>query len=252
MSRILRTLATAAFLLIGSGIYISAKTYVVAVGIGYYQEQWLESIAFGPGDARSIAKIFNDHRDADVFMLLNDNATRDHILRVLKSKFSQAKPEDEIIFVYTGHGFDGGFSGYGKDETIFNYEIQNIMKASKASRKMIFMGNCHSGSLAKKYQNNTPERQRNNRQNSNVILFMSSRPNENSWGNANSECSCFIKHVSRGLLGAADANKDNKVTVRELFNYVSPHVISETGGKQHPQILGQFDDDMIIISLPSK
>lgn len=228
---------------------LAQKTYVVAVGLGTYENNWQNDLGFGPGDAKAIANLFHESRDSDVFLLLNSNATRDHILRVAKNKFGKATEKDEIIFAYTGHGFDGGISCYNVDGIIYNYEIQNIMKQSKATRKMIFMGSCHSGSFSKKYQQNIATRPDYRSNSSNVILFMGSRADESSWGYTVRPCSFFITRVIEGLKGRADNNSDHKVTVRELFNYISPLVYEDSDGQQHPQIYGKFDDDMVIIKL---
>ena len=59
--------------------------------------------------------------------------------------------------------------------------------------------------------------------------------------------SFFFNRILKGFRGAADANKDKKVTARELFNYVNPNVIQDTNGMQHPQMWGKFDDSMVIV-----
>jgi len=227
------------------------KTYVVSVGLGKYQDNWASPLSFAPGDARSLAKFFNKHRDCEVFMLLNDNATRDHILRVLRSMFSKATPKDEIIFIFSGHGFDGGVGGYNKDEFVYCSEVQDIMKRSRAGRKVMFMQSCHSGSFSKKYNNDSDRRGRGNYKSSasNVMLYMSSRANEYSWGIQGASRSFFMNRLLQGLEGGADNNGDNKVTARELFNFVNRWVIADSDGAQHPQMYGKFDDDMVIVNL---
>ena len=112
------------------------RTYVVSVGIGEYKHpEVASSLPCSVGDARAVSNFFHDYNGSSVFMLLNENATRNHILRVLKQEFSKSTPDDEIIFVFSGHGTQGGLTTYDIDNSsgLITYnEIQDIMKSAKA------------------------------------------------------------------------------------------------------------------------
>lgn len=225
------------------------KTYVVAVGLDNY-ESGENPLPCAVNDARGIAKLFNGMGNTEVFMLKDSNATRSHILRVLKDMFAKSTANDQIIFAYSGHGFDGGLSCYDRDKFIWCSEIQEIMRNSKARRKIMFINSCHSGSFTKKYNNSTAnDTRRNSYKNKNVpvMLYLSSRAEEPSWAMTGMAYSFFVNRLIQGLQGYADANGDNKVTARELFNYVNSKVISDTGQRQHPQMYGNFADDMVIV-----
>lgn len=228
------------------------KTYLVAVGLDTYDPGGdCTDLPCSVGDAQAISQFFHDYNNSDVFMLKNNNATRDHILRVLKAQFAKSGPDDEIIFAYSGHGFDGGISCYdsdgrGQTNIIFCSEIQDIMRNAKARRKVMFVNSCHSGSFAKKYGNDARSRGYKSG-NSSVMLYMSSRPDELSWESYAMDQSFFFNRLILALKGAADKNGDDKVTARELFNYVNEGVIRDTNGEQHPQMYGKFDDDMVVV-----
>ena len=102
---------------------------------------------------------------------------------------------------------------------------------------------CYSGGLTLKSNNNS----RRKTEKSSVMLYTSSRSNEVSWERMDMRNSFFISRVLEGFRGAADKNNDRKVTARELFNYVNPNVINDTGGRQHPQLWGRFDDSMVVV-----
>jgi len=248
MNKLLK--ATLAFLLTIAATLgtqsIDAKTFVVGVGVSRYQNNWNSEWPFGAEDVQSIARIFNRQRDADVFVLVNENATKDHIIRILKNKFLQAKASDEIIFLYSGHGNQGITTCYDKDKLLTADEVQSIMRQSKASRKLMFMGSCHSGSFKNPGKSAPGSKYRNSR----VVLFLSARPDEESIGFTIEPTSLFFKYLNYGLEGQADKNGDRKVTMRELFNYVYEGVVDEcylVDHDQHPQMYGKFDDDMVII-----
>ncbi len=234
-----------ALMLVAGCFGVSAqKTYLVAVGLNNY-DNGQNPLPCSIGDARAISKFFDKYTNAEVFMLKDANATRDHILRVLKAQFAKSTAADEIIFAYSGHGFDGGISCYDTKNVIFCSEVLDILNSAKARRKIMFVNSCHSGSFgqkfgadprAKKYKNNAGS----------VMLYFSSRANEYSWETGAMSTSFFFNRIIQALNGSADRNGDKKVTARELFNYVNERVAYDTDGVQHPQMYGKFPDDMVV------
>lgn len=230
------------------GISASAqKTYIVCVGLNVNRDN-VDPLPCSREDMKGIANFFYGYNNSKVFMLLDANATRSHILQVLKQQFAKSTASDEIIFAYSGHGFDGGLSTYNNEEVLFCSEIQDIMLKAKARRKMMFIMACHSGSFTKKYGNTTDKR-RNYNKKSNVLLFLSSKANEYSWESSIMKNSFFYHYLLEALKGKADKNNDKKVTARELFNYVAPRVTQISDGKQHPVMWGKFPDDMVIVNV---
>lgn len=220
------------------------KTYVVAVGLGNY-DNGENPLPCSAGDAKAMSNLFKEYNGAEVFMLLDKNATRDHIIRVLKSQFSKSTPQDEIIFAYSGHGFDGGITCYDTKNVIYCKEIQEILRSCKAKRKVMFIMSCHSGSFTKKYGYDSRSKGYQSNK-SDVMLYLSSRANEYSWETSAMQTSYFFNALIKGLRGEADANGDKAVTARELFNFVNKKVINDTGGRQHPQMYGKFSDNMVV------
>lgn len=223
----------------------SARTYVVSVGLGNYSDGE-NSLPCSLGDVKAISNFYKHYNNSDVFMLVDRNATRAHILKVLKEQFAKAGSSDEVIFCYSGHGFDGGVSCYDTENVVFCSEVQKIMRNCKAKRKIMFIMACHSGSFKNKYDNDP---RRRFEQKSDVMIYLSSRANEYSWENSRMDKSYFYDALLRALRGKADKNGDRIITARELFNYVNRDVIDQTGGRQHPQMYGNFSDNMVIVDL---
>lgn len=223
------------------------KTYVVAVGLGNYDNPSLcPPLPMTKADVTDVCKFFDNYNNSEVFMITDKNATRDHIMRVLNHQFAKSTPADEIIFVYSGHGFDGGLTCYDTKNVVYCTEIQDILRKAKARRKVMFINSCHSGSFSKKYGDD-PRARSYKDDKSNIMLFLSSRSDESSWAATIMRNSFFINRLLMALQGKADANGDKKVTARELFNYVYERVIDDTDGQQHPQMYGKFPDDMVVV-----
>lgn len=181
-------------------------------------------------------------------MLINSNATRKHILKVLNDEFSKSGPNDEIIFIYSGHGVQGGLTCYETSDynSLITYnEIQDIMKKAKARRKIILAMACYSGGL--NIPDNSGSKYKKTTDKTSVMIYTSCRPEEVSWESSGMRNSFFMNRLLEGLRGGADKNGDKKVTARELFNYVNPKVIADTYGRQHPQMWGSFDDSMVVV-----
>ncbi len=230
------------------------KTFIVCVGLNVNRDG-IDPLPCSRADMKDFANFYYNYNKSDVFMMLDANATRSHVIKVLKQQFSKSTLDDEIIFAYSGHGFDGGVSTYNNNEVLYCSEVQKIMLNSKARRKMMFVNSCHSGSFTKKNKDSNDKRRVYNK-NSKVLLFLSSRPNEYSWETDYMNNSYFFHYLLEGLKGKADGaagtKKDNKVTARELFDYVAPKVAGITKGTQHPQMSGGwngFDDDMVIVNI---
>ena len=235
------------FFLILGGTVKAQKTYIVCVGLNVNRDN-VEPLPCSRADMQSIARFYKNYNGSEVFVLIDKNATRSHIIKVLKQQFAKSTPADEIIFAYSGHGFDGGVSTYNNNEVLYCSEVQKIMLNSQARRKMMFIMACHSGSFTKKHRNDNDRRRRYNKK-SNVLLFLSSKANEYSWETNVMDNSFFYYYLLEGLEGKADKNKDRKVTARELFNYVAPRVTRISSGKQHPVMWGKFPDDMVIVNV---
>lgn len=248
----IRTFILTFFLSIATSM-MAQKTYVVAVGLSdYLHPEIAPLLPNSRNDVRDIAKFFHGYNGASVFMLLDKNATRKHILKVLRQEFSKSTTEDEIIFVFSGHGVQGGLSVYeisSMDDVITYNEIQSIMKGAKAHRKIILANACYSGGL-----NASPRRNGGNNgstkvEKTSVMLYTSSRASEVSYGSGMLRNSFFIRSILRAFEGRADRNGDNKITARELFNYVNQEVETETEDMQHPQMWGRFSDDMVVVNV---
>ncbi|MCM1377710.1 MAG: caspase family protein [Clostridium sp.] len=220
----------------------NAKTFLVSVGIGDYPGS-VNDLRLPAKDAEDVVELFRingGYDNLETFTLFDKDATRKSILNAMKSLFSKATPDDNIILFFSGHGYPGGFNAY--DEKLPYEEVRRAMASSRSLNKIIFADACYSGKIRTQKPASDSDAQ-----NANVMLFLSSRSNETSIERGYMKNGIFTTYLLRALRGEADANKDRIVSARELFDFVHAGVIKRSNKKQHPVMWGKFSSSMPII-----
>lgn len=217
----------------------SAKVYLVSAGISNYPNPSL--VLTNPAnDAIVIDNIYNANGNCTSRLLTESDATRANILDAISTVFANARPDDIVVFFFSGHGYPGGFLAY--DGKITYTAIRQAMGACRSKNKMIFADACYAGKMRQGGKKVTRENKR-----STVMLFMSSRDNETSIERRDMENGFFTTCLRDALKGKADADHNRVITARELFNYVSRNVKRLSGDRQHPVMWGNFPNDMPVI-----
>lgn len=243
----LRTMVTG-LLMLACAIGVSAKTYIVACGISDYPGT--DSDLPNPAnDARSVAWLFQKNKEGNVAgeLLINSNATTQNIISAMRRVFSKARPDDTVLFFFSGHGSRGTFVAY--DGKIPYGTLSQILASSAARNKMIIADACYAGKFRE--QGGAADLARV-AQNGSVMLFLSSRGNEESIDSPDLKNGLFTAYLMRALRGRADRNRNRVITARELFEYVSEGVTKMSRNRQHPVMWGNFKDSMPILSWPKK
>lgn len=228
-------------------VVLHAETYVVCVGIGNYADPKVQNLTKTEADAKAMAEFYKKGTQ-NVITITGKYATKAQILKSMNSQFLRANSDDKIVFFFSGHGYPGGFCPYEMtkiEEGLKYSEVISIMQKSKAKNKFIFADACHSGAIRQNGSDTDPNA-------GNVLLFLSSRGNEYSAESPFLANGYFTKYLLRGMGGGADINKDKRITARELFNYVSDGVKSQTNNRQHPVMWGRFDDNLSIVEYRKK
>lgn len=242
MNPLLRRALTLIVALVAT-LSLQAKVYVVAVGISHYKS--INDLRLPENDAKTIAAIFKTHT-RNVMTITGRYATKANITKALRDQLARAKRGDQVIFFFSGHGYDDGFCPYDMQRNgrggLSYSEIGVLFRNCKASSKIILADACHSGGLRK-----TSQRPTTPKPGSNVMLFLSCRTKEVSIEHPSMTNGFFTTYLEQGLRGAADANRDRNITALELYNYVSKGVKNISRDKQHPVMWGKFKDSMSIL-----
>jgi uncharacterized caspase-like protein len=178
--------------------------------------------------------------DENIAVLVDEAATKSNIISTMDNIYSKASADDMLIFFFTGHGAEGAFCPTDiTDEyssLLLHSEIKSIFKKYPARYKICMADACFSGSI---YQG-TPSSSTTSAGSSetSVIIMMSSAPTETSQEDPKMRQGAFAYYLLKGLKGSADRNKDNIITLEELFPYVKANVLNFTNNKQTPVIEG--------------
>ncbi len=242
MNRMKQTIATLAIMIMVCSV-ATAKTYVVSVGVKTYKNPKLNTLNLPVNDAQTVKYIYDKNGNSEVIFLADAYATKQNILAQMKRLYARASENDIILLFFSGHGYQGGFSVY--DGNLSYSSIRNVMASSRSKNKMIFADACYSGQM--RGQTSNSQSNSNELKNLNVMLFLSSRSSETSIERRGDSNGIFTTALQAALRGNADKNRDRVITAKELFDYVSSRVSTETRGKQHPVMWGKFSDNMPVI-----
>ncbi len=235
------------------------KIWSVIVGVSRYTH--MPTLKYTDDDAYHLYAFLKSPEggavpDEQITVLIDEDANKEQIIRTMKRKFHKADANDVIVFYFSGHGFDGSFipSDYdGKNNLLSHSDLISVLESSQAKHKVVFADACHSGSLQ---QNNALAAKapyskklsdyynQFNDSNGGLALLMSSKETEYSLEDHGLRQGVFSHYLMRGLKGEANADKDRKISISELYDYVSHNVRRYTGNIQNPTITGNFDKDM--------
>ena len=160
-----------------------------------------------------------------------------------------------VIFYFSGHGIKGAFLPIDYDGTfekvVYHQEIYSALQKSDAQFKMCIADACHAGSMQEQKgfdygSNRTDFYQQNQEVQSDFAMLLSSTSSENSAEADRLQQSVFSYYLIKGLEGEADANRDKRISIQELFNFVRERVRRFTENRQSPTLTGQFDRGKII------
>ncbi len=238
------------------------KIWAVIVGVSSYAH--MPSLKYTDDDAYQIYAFLKSPEggalpNAQIRLLIDENATRQNILAGMNDVLLKADENDVVLMYYSGHGLPGmflpiDFDGYSNN--LSHSEVLEVFKNSKAKHKLCIADACHSGSLlaSRSPFNQQLEEfyQEYDNTEGGTALIMSSKSEEVSLETSGLRQGIFSHFLIRGLNGEADVNGNDIVTVTELFDFISVGVKQYTRNAQQPSIAGNFDKNMPISTVRKK
>jgi tetratricopeptide (TPR) repeat protein len=237
--------------------------YAVIIGISEFEhlppEEWLE---YADDDAGAFYSFITSPRGRgflpeNVFLLTNEEALQQAIRSRLGSTLAKKLgPEDTVYIFIATHGVvereaarEAYLLAHDSDrEDLYTSalpmrELGNIIQNRlKARRIVLFADVCRAGKLGQ-VQGNVNRYIEDASSRGETMGLLASRPNEFSregdqWGGGHG---VFTYYLLRGLMGEADADKDQTVTAAEIVSYLQTRVEDATERQQHIRDFGDFE-----------
>jgi len=215
------------------------RIFLLSVGVADYPGRD-NDLVLPAKDARAIYNLYKTNTKTISVLLTNKDARKASILSEANKLFGQARPDDSVVFFFSGHGSDDGFVAV--DDILYYGEVRRMFADCKARNKIVFADSCLSGILRDNPGGNGLNDPKNN-----IMLFLSSRSHEYSIENTQMQNGFFTTCLIRSLKGGADVNRDRIITAKELFTAVSKGVKIMSINQQHPVMWGNFEDTMPVM-----
>ena len=244
--------------------FYEGEVYVLLVGVSNYVNH-REPLQYPDNDALNLFAFLRSPEGGaipskNIINLVDKIATRRNILDSLNAMLSRVTKKDMVIFYFSGHGIKGAFLPIDYDGTyekvVYHHEIYSALQQSNAQFKMCIADACHAGSMQEQKgflgSSQTDFYQNSQSVQSDFAMLLSSTSSENSAEADRLQQSVFSYYLIKGLEGLADTNRDKRISIQELFNYVGDNVRKFTENRQSPTLTGQFDRGKIIGIVRSK
>lgn len=251
------------------------ELYVLAVGINDYDDLDIPDLCFAENDAERFGAFFADHerspcKKENVRCLRGEEVNRASFLKAIDEHLvRQATDENDMaVLLFSGHGFSDGAGGYylaTRETEMANLaytsvsltDLKGVWGKISARRKVFFADACHSGGLTGLKGISTNEIhlglkdldiQRENHGDQQVdeasmgygqYLIASCSANQGSLEAEDLQGGLFTSCLLDGLLGAAESDRDARISMDELIRFLKtalPREAKKRGKTQTPLV----------------
>ncbi len=237
-----------------------ASTKVLVIGIGNYSDSTIEQLPGAIEDARAFAEALKRN---GVEPKIKENLTLSQ-LNVELSKWAREGEEEDILILYfAGHGYtlkdepylipsdaNSGYIREDPDKVAYNLSkgLKELSEDIVAKEVLIIIDACYSGSLIKGARPLQDPRISEFSIDSLIkeksyVFLLSSKSNETS-GQMDEGRGHFTYYLLKGIEGEANRDKDDKITVKEVYDYLREEVRKATNNSQTPVMVG--DREIVI------
>ncbi|MBU1720063.1 MAG: caspase family protein, partial [Bacteroidetes bacterium] len=248
----------------------SGSTKLVVIGVSKYQN--VQSLSYAHTDAQTFYNFMVSPTGGSVApenakVLLNEKASAANIFATLDWLLDATQEGETVVFYFAGHGdlesktlsqrgfllaSDAPTAAYMAGGTIGVMYLQDylttLVQQNKA-RVILITDACHSGKLAGGLEGVANTATALQGQWENTIKILSSQPGELSQEGTkwNGGGGVFTYYLVKGLMGFADRNHDNKITVNEINIYLNDNVPNETQFTQNPAVSGNASQIIALV-----
>lgn len=227
------------------------KLYLVTIGIDKYKNPKY-NLNYAQADADGVAKVINQQskslfQEVIPYSIRNDKAVKANIFAALNQIKSKALEQDMIVVYYAGHGVMSGGADkqfyivphdvtqlYGRDDLLVDKgisanDLKDFASAINAQKQVFILDACQSAgaldALEDRARGAAEEKAIAHLARSTGTFWITSTGAEQfATEFAKLGHGIFTYALLEGINGAADANKDQRLTIRELSTYIENKV----------------------------
>lgn len=246
---------------------LAGKSFAVVIGINKYRHA--EPLNYAVNDARSVAALLPELGFTEVRVLLDDQATKAEIERIVYADLKEQMGADDRLFVFfAGHGTTvklprGGEEGFlipvdGEPDrpeltAIAMDEVKKMGRRVPAKHIFFAIDSCFSGfalTRAAPSESVSDADLLSALEEPVVQVITAGRKGQKAVETEGH--GLFTKRLLDGLRGLADRDRRGFVTVSQLAAWLSPRVTRDSAGLQHPQYSALEGEGDFVFVLPER
>ena len=227
--------------------------WVLAVGVSHYKDSAL-TLRYADADARAVAAALEVQARSGLYaevkktVLVNDEVTRERIIKTIKSFRTNSGPEDVVVLFFAGHGEQASDRYYFLPYPAANDDFEalglgwaDIRAAVEDLHRhgqwvIVLLDTCDAGALniaSERGQVSFTDVQRDVTVSEGSFLLAAATSGHPAMEDAQWEHGAFTKAFLDGIHGKAPSDDDGVISLLSLFAYISREVPQLSPG-QHP------------------
>ncbi|MCK4793169.1 MAG: caspase family protein, partial [Desulfobacteraceae bacterium] len=254
----------------------TANVYAVIIGIGQYKDPTIPTLKYTNVDAENLHDLLIDPRklgihEENIKLLLNEDATLQNIKSTVGTWLLRKADEDStVIIFFSGHGgVEPDPSGLQAKyllpwdalrndlyaTSISSRDFEGLLLRIKSNRLVMFLDACHSGGVISregiKDVDTIETLCADLTTGSGRAIIAASKGNQQSFEDDKLSHGIFAYHLLEALKNKADTDRDGKVTLIEVFNYLVREVPKTAwelaGAVQEPMMRSELEKDIVLV-----
>jgi hypothetical protein len=264
------------------GLAPAKQKFAVIIGIDDYQSKQINPLRYSIADAKYLQDAllrFGRFKKENVHTLLGAEATGSEIENEIYWLGEMAKPEDTVVFYFSGHGtrvvdtdgneedgMDEAFcpwdTNLGRENTVIvDDELGYWFRRIKSKEVIVILDCCFSGGAAGRGLENDGGKgitmsqpgARGQMTGSkeldpysydlsldNKIIISASAADQQSYEDVKLQHGIFTYFICEGIRGSADTNQDQDVTTGEIYDYTNNRTLEFARGLMKQQTPQKF------------
>lgn len=253
----------------------TSKIYILSIGVDTYKDKKITNLINAKNDARKFTekyigtiKSLDNVEIQPVKILLDNEATKNNILKELQYISEKSEPQDIFVWFIASHGIIDSTNTYHIinhdakcneidnclqiSNTINSNDILSMSKKIPALNQILIMDTCHAGAMdsiiSGLYDANISVLAKN----MGLHLMASASSTEQALDGHSGKNSIFTQSMISGLSGnVQDLNADQKISFNELGDYVKIETEFQAKNQNFNQspVIRNFGNDLIIFNI---